>query len=259
MVRIILTAPVMILVLSVLPPQAQAAEKLRHEMAYSVSLSGILLAKAHFLTEIENTRAKISGSFRSAGLASVFKDISGDNVVEGRVSGKKFDVRHYASNYVDGKKTIRTEITYANGDVKDTRVEPARKDFPDNWVRITPEDLKMVSDPVSGFIVSSDQPPCSRTVRMYDGESRLDLTLYPKGEKPFKTEGFDGKVLVCGVKFRAKAGFRADREDFASLAKNRRIEIWYARAESVKAYAPVYVTLPIEYGQLTVKATHFGG
>jgi Protein of unknown function (DUF3108) len=249
----------MVLALSVLSPKAEAAEKFRHEMAYSVSLSGILLAKAKFLTEIENTRAKITGSFRSAGIASVFKDISGDNVVEGHVAGRKFDVRHYASNYVDGKNTIRTDITYANGNVKNTAVEPVRKDYPDNWVKIMPEDLKMVSDPVSGFIVSSDQPPCSRTVRMYDGESRLDLTLYPKGEKPFKTEGFDGKVLVCGVKFRAKAGFRADREDFANLARNKRIEIWYAKAESVKAYAPVYVTLPIDYGQLTVKATHFGG
>jgi Protein of unknown function (DUF3108) len=259
MVRIITSALGMILVVSVLPPQVRAAEKLRHEMAYSVSLSGILLARASFVTEIDNTRAKISGSFRSAGLASVFKDISGDNIVEGHVLGKKFDVKHYASHYVDGKNTISTEITYTKGNVKSTVVEPARKDFPDNWIKIMPDDLKLVSDPVSGFIVSSDQPPCSRTVRMYDGESRLDLALYPKGEKSFKTDGFDGKVQVCGVKFRAKAGFRADREDFAKLAKNKRIEIWYAKAESVKAYAPVYVTLPIDYGQLTVKATHFGG
>ena len=37
------------------------------------------------------------------------------------------------------------------------------------------------------------------------------------------------------------------------------MEIWFAKAETMNVYAPVYVRIPTKLGPVTVSATRFGG
>ena len=43
------------------------------------------------------------------------------------------------------------------------------------------------------------------------------------------------------------------------LRKLKTMEIWFAKAEGAKVYAPVYVQIPTKLGPVTVSATRFGG
>lgn len=236
----------------------QAAEPIRHHMEYQVRLSGFPLANATFDTEIHEKNARISGKFVSIGLANLFTGAEGENEVLGSISKDRFWPETYKSVYKSGKDTTRTTITFKKGQVVKSEVDPPRKDFPENWIKVTEEDLKAVTDPVSGLIISTKSSVCPTTIRVYDGEIRMDMKLVSKGQRAFKTVGFDGMVEVCRVDFSPKAGFRADREDLIELSKSKRIEVWFARADKVDAYAPVYVQIPVRYGQFTVTATKFG-
>ena len=235
-----------------------AAEPIRHHMEYQVRLSGFALANASFDTEIHPNDATITGKFVSIGLANLFTGAEGENVVKGKIANNRFWPETYKSVYQSGKDKTVTEISFDKGKVTGSSVNPPRKDFPENWIKITPEDLKAVTDPVSGLIISAKSNVCPTRIQVYDGEIRMDLKLVPKGQKHFKTTGFDGMVEVCGVEFSPKAGYRADRDDLIELSKSKRIEVWFARADKVDAYAPVYIQIPVRYGQFTVTATKFG-
>ncbi len=87
---------------------------------------------------------------------------------------------------------------------------------------------------------------------MFDGESRMDFKLSAKGSKPFKTDGFSGDVIVCGVKFVPRSGYKKGRSDVEYLKKLDTMEIWFAKAEAGNVYAPVYVRVPTKYGPVTV-------
>ena len=36
------------------------------------------------------------------------------------------------------------------------------------------------------------------------------------------------------------------------------MEIWFAKADAMKVYAPVYVTVPTKYGTVTITAVKYG-
>ena len=55
-----------------------------------------------------------------------------------------------------------------------------------------------------------------------------------------------------------KSGYRKGRDDVDYLRKLETMEIWFAKAESVNVYAPVYVRIPTSYGAVTIWATRFG-
>ena len=235
-----------------------AAEPIRHHMEYQVRLSGFALANASFDTEILPKEATITGKFVSIGLANLFTGAEGENKVKGKISNNRFWPETYKSTYRSGNDKTVTEISFDRGKVMSSSVNPPRKDFPENWIKVSPEDLKAVTDPVSGLIISAKSNVCPTKIQVFDGEIRMDLKLLPKGQKPFKTAGFDGMVEVCAVDFTPKAGYRADRDDLVELSKSKRIEVWFARADKVDAYAPVYIQIPVRYGQFTVTATKFG-
>lgn len=84
--------------------------------------------------------------------------------------------------------------------------------------------------------------------------------LSQKGRWPFLTKGFKGAdTLVCGVRYVPKSGYKKGRKDIDYLRNSKAMEIWFAKAEAVDVYAPVYVKILTEYGMLTISAVRFGG
>lgn len=235
-----------------------SAAELQHQTDYSISLAGLPIAKASFHTELDADRYRISGTLKSAGIADILSSTSGQTSVSGTVGRDRLNASEYTMNYKSGKKGRAIDVQFSNGDVTSATMTPARK-IPKNWVPVTKADMRNVVDPLSGLIFPAKTRVCPKTLPIFDGESRLDLKLSPKGTRPFKTDGFQGDVIVCGVKFVPKAGYRKGREDVEYLRKLKSMEIWFAMAEAVNVYAPVYVRIPTSLGPVTVWATRFGG
>ncbi len=233
------------------------AVEVTHNTDYSISLAGLPIARASFHTELNADRYTISGTMNSAGLADIFAQTSGETSVSGVVGRDRLSASEYRVRYQTGKKGRAIDVRFRNGDVMSASMNPARR-IPKNWIPVTKADMRNVVDPLSGLIFPADTRVCPKSVPIFDGESRMDLKLSAKGTRPFKTEGFQGDVIVCGIKFVPKSGYRKGRDDVDYLRKLETMEIWFAKADAVNVYAPVYVRIPTSLGAVTIWATRFG-
>lgn len=231
---------------------------LQHVSEYDISLGVLPIAKASFSSEFGGNGYRISGSFRSWGIAEIITKISAETTVSGRKRGDKLQADRYSLVYKTGKRTRVYDVTYRNGNVTRTVMKPEPKQRPESWVPVTEGDLRAVLDPLSGLVFDGDARVCPRRVPIYDGESRLDLVLTPKGTKAFSTDGFEGEAIVCEIRYEPKSGFRRGRSDIEYLRKTP-MEVWFAKARSVNVYAPVYARIPTRMGQVYVKAARYGG
>ena len=240
-------------------PSLASADMLRHETQYRVSLAGLPIARADFKTEVTGKQFTIRGDITSAGLADLVTSIDARTDVTGVVNDSKLQATHYTLFYKSGKRERTYDVAYTNGNVTSNSITPEPK-RPDTWVPITESDLKSVLDPISGMIfpITPSLNLCNQTLAVFDGEMRMDLKLSPKGSHPFSTEGFKGKTIACGVRFTPKSGYKSTRKDYLYLAKSDDMEIWFAKADTMNVYAPVYVRIPTQYGTVTITAVKYG-
>ncbi|NTF34166.1 DUF3108 domain-containing protein [Rhizobium skierniewicense] len=234
------------------------AAETRHDSEYSINLGILPIARANFSTRMTGATYSISGSFSSAGVASVLKDISGKTNVSGAKRGNRMQADEYSLVYKDGKRTRTYDVQYRNGNVTSTTVKPEPKPRPDSWVDVKDRDLRSVLDPISGLLFPVGGRICPSRLPIYDGESRLDLVLSSGGTKPFTTDGFTGDAIVCNARYVPKSGFRKGRKDIEYL-KSISMEIWFAKASNMDVYAPVYARIPTRVGQVYITATKYGG
>jgi hypothetical protein len=238
-------------------PAAAHAEDLHHETEYRVALAGFPIAHADFKTEVVDQHFTIKGIISSSGLADLVTTISAQADVAGVVGPQKLEASRYTLYYKSGKKQHTYDVVYHDGNVTSTTITP-EPHRPQNWIPVTQGDLRSVLDPISGLIFPATTNVCAQTLPIYDGETRMNLKLSPKGSKPFSTDGFKGDAIVCGVHFTALGGYKKSRTDFDYLSKSDDMEIWFAKADAMKVYAPVYVRVPTKYGTVTITAVKYG-
>jgi hypothetical protein len=238
---------------------AAFAAEVEHQTDYSIALAGLPLARASFYTEVEKNHYTISGTLKSAGLVDIFSRTAGQTRVSGVIIRDRLRATEYSMSYRSGKKARAISVIFRNGNVVRASMTPKRTPLPKNWVPVTRGDMRNVLDPLSGLIIPAKRRVCPNTLPIFDGESRLDIQLSAKGTRNFRTKGFEGEVIVCGVRFVPRAGYRKGREDVEYLRRLATIEIWFAKAETVDVYAPVYARIPTKIGPVIVSATRFGG
>lgn len=235
-----------------------SAGEIVHRTEYKVSLGILTIARAAFLTKIEDDKSyRVSGDISSAGLADLVTDISAKTSVDGTLSGDRLQASRYYLYYKSGKRARTYEVRYSNGNITSTTVKPPRRQ-PKNWINVSPSDMHSVLDPISGLIFPGDTNVCAQKLPIYDGEMRMDLVLSPKGSEDFSTDGFNGKATVCNVRFVPRSGYKKGRTDIEYLRKSNRMEIWFAKADAANVYAPVYVRIPTQYGPVTITAVKYG-
>jgi hypothetical protein len=232
--------------------------EIRHVSEYDIKLGILPIARASFASEFDESAYRITGTFKSAGIVDIISRISAETSVNGRMLDDKLQADRYNLVYSAGKRTRVYDVEYRNGDVTETTVKPEPKRNPKNWIPVTDNDLRSVLDPLSGLIFPASVKVCPSRLPIYDGESRMDLVLTPKGTKPFSTKGFDGEAIVCSIRYVPKSGFRRGRSDIEYLKKTP-MEIWFAKAQSANVYAPVYARIPTRMGQVYVTAVKYGG
>ncbi|MGK9053337.1 DUF3108 domain-containing protein [Neorhizobium petrolearium] len=232
--------------------------EIKHVSEYDISLGILPIATASFASEFNSRDYKITGKFRSSGIVNIISRISAETNVIGRMQADKLQADRYNLVYSNGRRTRVYDVEYRNGDVTETTIKPAPRRNPETWIPVTEKDLHAVLDPLSGLIFPADAKVCPSRLPIYDGESRMDLVLTPKGTRPFSTDGFKGEAIVCSILYVPKSGFRRGRSDIEYLKKTP-MEIWFAKAQSVNVYAPVYARIPTRMGEVYVKAVKYGG
>lgn len=230
----------------------------KHVTDYDITLGILPIGTASFSSEFDGNGYKINGIFKSGGIVNVIKKVSAETNVAGRIEGDRLQADRYNLVYKLGKRTRIYDVVYTNGNVTDTTITPPPRRKAENWVPVTPQDLRSVLDPLSGLIFPEGATVCPSRVPVYDGESRMDLLLKREGTKPYETKGFKGEVIVCTVRYEPKSGYRKGRDDIEYLKKTP-MEVWFAKADGSSVYAPIYARIPTRMGPLYITAARYGG
>lgn len=226
---------------------------------YKLLIHGITLAKMTFRTEVDGDNYKVSGQIRSSALADIVGKTRGKTTVVGKIGTNALQPKRYLMSYTSGDEKRAFDVVFdKKGSVKKSTMTPKAKSLPSDWIGLKSKDLLAVIDPISSLTFPSNVSPCSRTVSIYDGETRVDLKLSPKGGRRFKTKGFKGQAIACNVRFIPVGGYRSKHDSVVYLTKSKNMEIWFGKNELLNAYFPVYAKIPTRIGDVRVWATKLG-
>ena len=112
--------------------------------------------------------------------------------------------------------------------------------------------------PMNGTDAKSGAKVCNQRFPIFDGETRYDIVLSYKSTKPLKTEGYDGWVYACKMKYVPVAGHKASSKTVREMAKSETMEIWLAPMGGVSVFTPVKILIGTKYGRFTAAPEYFG-
>ena len=238
------------------PSQARAADVYRAD--YSVSLLGLKVATSEFETTVDHDSFGIKGGVHSAGLARIFEKVDGTTEVDGHIDGSGVEPVSYDVKYHYGKDRASRSIDFRNGKVVGTHIDPEPKKKP-GWIDVSADDLKDVADPLTSILIPAASPRdvCGRTLRIYDGATRIDLELEFAGWQPFSTDGFKGTATSCRVRFIPVSGYSKGAFAMGYLSREKDMRIAFASLGSSGIYVPVFAKVGTQIGNVTVYATRF--
>lgn len=240
-----------------LAPQALAQSAGQHATDYTVTLAGFTIAKASFNAILRDKDYTVLGRFRSAGIADLISEISGETSADGVISAGRLVPGEYRLVYRKGKRSRLYEVKLKNGNIINTSITPPPRRDPETWVAMRDSDFKRVLDPLTGLMISGDAKPCNGAIPVFDGETRMDIVLSDKGKRSFLLGRNRIDVSVCSARYVPRAGYKRGRKDIEFL-KAAKMEVWFAKSDAVNVYAPVYIRVPTTVGDLKISATRFG-
>ena len=236
----------------------------RFEARYSVTIAGIPVGQGVWVADIAEDQYTTAASGRVTGLARVLTDGEGYGAARGRVHSGRLTPTSYAVTVTADRRPDEVRMAFASGGVKDLQVWPPTPPAPDR-VPLTDAHRRGVLDPLSAGLVFVDgtgevmsQDACRRTVPIFDGRQRYDLTLAFKRIDRVKAEkGYEGPVVVCMVVYQPLAGHRPDRPAIRQLAESQDMDIWFAPIAGTRFLAPFRISMPTMIGTAVLQANQF--
>jgi hypothetical protein len=98
---------------------------------------------------------------------------------------------------------------------------------------------------------------CNRTIPVYDGFTRFDITLSFAGTRTVAVPGYSGPVSICSARYTPVAGHKRDSKSTQFMASNRDIDVWLVPVEHAHVVVPFRVSIRTQAGVAIVDATEF--
>lgn len=223
---------------------------------YAVTYLGLTVARSEMVSKIEGDNYSIEGSVATAGLGKIFDDTKATLSVNGRLSAKGVTPVRASTNYKHEKKSKSLTISFAKGNVVATEMVPPPKPRGKDWIPVTDAQLRSVLDPLSAFLVTAKDmgEVCSKPLKLYDGEMRVDLKLSHQETADVKLDGYQGPAVTCSARFSPVSGYRANKKSVKFMRDKGRISITFAPLGATGVYAPIRASVGTEIGTLTLQA-----
>ncbi|WP_336055437.1 DUF3108 domain-containing protein [Nitratireductor sp. CH_MIT9313-5] len=234
-----------------LAPSAAVTQERSVRMRYDAYYLGLPIGKAEFDTRLNKAGYAISGSFASAGLVRIFDQTNGTISINGRFAGGEVRPSSYDLKYESGKKRKRTTIAFSGEKVSKTTNVPELKKRKDK-VPLKKSHLSGVTDPISASLINTSDAAsvCRQTLKVYDGEMRIDLKLSPAP----RSEHFKQAAVTCRGKFVPLSGHRPNHSSIKFLRDKAVIRIGFNPVEGTSLYSPSEAIVGTKIGNVHVKA-----
>ena len=241
-----------------------ASAQTKFDAAYTATLWGLPVGQISWTVELNDNRFKAAAGGAITGLLRIVADGRGDVAVHGAMSEGKPVPSLFSLNLIAGKWSDDVRIVFSGGKAQEHVAAAAVKANPDQ-VPLTDANRVGVVDPMTALLVHipgagalAVPQACDRSVAVFDGHARYNLRLAFKRLDDVKTdEGYQGRAVVCSLKFVPVAGHDPKRYLVTYLAAQHDIEVWLAPLAGSRLLVPYRVTMPTPIGMGVLQATTF--
>jgi hypothetical protein len=240
---------------------APAAQATSLEAVYGISVGGFPVGSADVVSSFDGRNYSISLQARLTGLVGVFLSGRGAANASGDVSGTRIRPSAFAVRSESSRASRTVRMGLRAGSVAAVEIEPPLKEHADR-IPVVNAHTRDVVDPVSAFLMPgiaradlTDPRNCDRTIPVFDGASRFDITLSYGGVREINKPGYIGPVLVCNARFKAISGHRPGREAVQFMEDNRDMSVWLAPIESNRTLLPLRIEVRTQIGMSVIEAS----
>jgi len=234
------------------------------EARYAASVAGIVVGRGSWSIEIGQNQYTAAASGRVVGLLKILSNGEGTAAAHGAIEGGRLLPATYSSRVTMDDKVDEVRLALTAGVITEAMAEPPMPPSADR-VPISDAHRRGVLDPMTAELmaVSGNGDPvspeaCRRTLPIFDGRQRFDLTLTFKRFDHVKAEkGYQGPVVVCMVSYQPVAGHRPGRAAIKYLMATRDMEMWLAPIAGTRVLVPFRASVPTFIGQAVLEATQF--
>jgi hypothetical protein len=246
--------PAILALATFLAGTSAASADTNFDVDYVVTARGFTVARANFTGAVSAGRYEVNGKLASAGLARIFARTDATTRTSGALSGETAQPESFLLSYVQGGTPSRTEILFKDGAAVKTSIEPPMPAPASDIIPIGDGDLRSVVDPVAATIVARGSPDqvCGRTLRLYEGGTRVDVGLSLAGTG--FVYGAGNRAVTCKGSFVPVAGMTRGNKSYEFMRDKSDMEFVYVPAGAGGLYLLHSVSARTEIGRVQVRA-----
>ena len=231
------------------------------QVKYAVSLSILPIGTAYLTGSVNSDAYKVEAGFKVTGIASMVSNSKGVATASGAVSGAKLMPATYATTATNSKMSRSIRMAMNGGSVAGLEVTPPFDEIPDR-VPLTEANKRNIIDPLGAIVMPYNSGTfgasvCQRTLPVFDGGARFDISLAFSEMREVKIKGYKGQVAVCTARYTPVAGHRPDRPATKFMMENHDMEIWMAPAGESHVAIPYLISVKTMTGTAVIEATEF--
>ncbi len=170
----------------------------------------------------------------------------------------------YSFRYSTNDRREAIELRFAQRTVQDIIINPPSH-ASSRSIPLTAAHLQNVVDPLSAIVLLAQarlsrhgSDACNRRLPVFDGKTRYDLVLSPKGTRNIGNSGrLRGTAYVCSVRYVPIAGHKPGRGENDYAAGNTGIEVWLVPVPEAGLMVPYYVNVPTPAGTASMVTARF--
>ena len=233
------------LIAGLAPGAATAASQFNLEYDASI-LNVVSLGRVTLRGAIGATGYNAGATVQTAGFARLFDDTKISASAAGALDGGGLSWSNYELSHAYARKFRHVSMKRGAGGITAT-IAPAYRDM--GAPPATDAQKSGARDPVTTFIeigrAIAATGKCGGTFSVFDGKQYYAPTLSPKANGTYQGGGYNGKALVCWLRYQPIAGFKP--MSAAERAKIPVAEAWFAMP--AKGFAmPLRVEVPTPLG-----------
>jgi Protein of unknown function (DUF3108) len=230
---------------------------------YSVSLIGLPIGEVAAAGTLGSSNYRINLNAKLTGVAAVVSNLKLALASTGALGRHGLAPSTYATTSANtqGVRTVRMSLD--GGNVKSVEIVPPFEDKPGR-IPVGEAHKRNIVDPTSALImpVPEGEPvvgpaACNRTIPVFDGYVRFNITLHYVGIRDISIAGYSGPVSVCAARYTPVAGHARDSKSTKFMAENKDIEAWLAPIPRAHVVVPLHVQLMTLAGKAEIDAEEF--
>ncbi len=233
-----------------------AASRVKIDAVYEISIAGWGLARATLKMSYDDGKYDADLLMVPKGVARIVTAVRTSVTASGTVRGQTVLPSEYSVRATETNRPISVDIQMSGGAVKNERARPRLKELPGR-IAVTSAHKRGVVDPLSSGLVpirtQDGSDACNNTLKIYDGWTRYDVRLRYKGQRTVETEGYSGKVAVCGARWVPVSGHRPHKKEVQYLKDNTDLEMTMVPVPAAGFAIPYSVSIGTPNGKILIE------